>query len=407
MATIEKTTVRTPDSTLGSPDLCHGLPITDAPSAELGWSKTYTLLNSSPNLLEFKGDARIGVTLDFGICGPSWATYLNAEGTYDSSNVSLTISDEDTRAGLFAGAQITINFDLDFQYYHLSLPHCHVDAIHCHTDALHCNWHLHCHGGGTHCSGGTPHCSKIGDWRHLVKSSFGIPIDLVRLILSAIKAGLDKDNKYKDIIEATMDRYPKLGGLSMVARKHNGLKDASGDLKLDPNYPIQVNILDYLTAGVFDKLHEVDEKLKSWGGGVRVGPELVVALPTEIKLTKIRTDGNEYSPLSWNGATVSGPRAGGASTPSGTLDFEYEVSSTLDFKIGFFGGVRAFKVISISKRFDIDISKVLGIQIPTGTQKQTVSGTVGTVATRDESNQNDSQRTPYEVIFEDPKECHA
>lgn len=344
----------TPGSTSKSLDVCAGSFILDPKI--LGPFQTGKIwdLTIFDTEIEAAGISQLSAECDtelkIGMCGPSFAAYLELDlpsVTSDSSGPLKTIAlrfngSAGYKAGFFLGISLSVSMSITLSTWQITLPECSVSPVHCHTEGVHCHthgWHTHCDGPTTTCDGGDVHCSGgSARFAKVLGIDFETTIDLIAVMAKAL-----------NLTSIT-------GNIDISSQAQFDLGDAtqSGAAKLKATFLCQIDMVEDIP-----ELRAADQLLKDMGGSLSMGPEFSITLETKITLTSFGVDGTQYDSLKW-GTDSTGPYVAGTvntSKKNGDTGFEFGFGyqTSLLFSAGVFATVKAFKILSIEGRFDIPV----------------------------------------------------
>ena len=351
---MSKISLSTPGSTAQSLDICAGSFILDPKILgpfQTGKVWDMTIFDTS---IEAAGishlDAECDTELKIGMCGPSFAAYLELtlpSVTTDSSGALKTIAlrfngAAGYKAGFFLGISLSVGMSITLSTWQITLPECSVSPVHCHTEGVHCHthgWHTHCDGPSTTCDGGDVHCSGgSARFAKVLGIDFEVTIDLIAVMAKAL-----------NLTSIT-------GNIDISSQAQFDLADAAqaGAAKLKATFLCQIDMVQDIP-----ELKAADQLLKDMGGSLAMGPEFSITLQTTITLTSFGIDGNNYSALKW-GTDATGPYIAGTLDTSKKnndvgFEFGFGYQTSLIFSAGVFATVKAFKILSIEGRFDIPV----------------------------------------------------
>jgi len=397
---MSKIVLGTPGSTSTSLDVCQGSFIMDPKVLgpfQTGFSFQMTLFDTEIEAAGIsKMTAECDTELEIGMCGPSFAAYLQLElpaVTTDSTGPLKTMAlhfdgTAGYKAGFFLGVTLSVGMSITLSTWEITLPECSVSPVHCHTEGVHCShhhWHYHCDGPSTTCEGGDVHCTSGGArFAKVLAIEFDAVIDLIALMAEALNL--------KSIT----------GSIDISSGAQVDLAAAAKGTKLKATFLCQIDMVKDVP-----ELRAANEALKEMGGSLSMGPEFSITLQTTISLASFAVDGNRYNQLTW-GSDAAGSLVQGTLDPAKQnsdtgfeLAFRYDTS--LIFSAGVFATVKAFKVLSIEGQFAIP---VFSIGTDPGTLGISTSGRIssgqGADSSRAEGRCPGLLQLP-EVIFHSPQ----
>lgn len=367
-------------------DICKGV-------ALMPWAGTIragTTLSSRPEkpivrikpktilLWRFSGQA--GYQLFAGVCGPAYAASFTVDGETNGRDVTLSVTDDQAAAGLFAGVKVV--FPGEFRIDSGSVTY---------------SWR---HGFGV-------------KWRKALQKKFNPSVDLLALAIKLIEKLMEdnsdtsKTQKGEEIEGETEEskkarekddsKEPEIVSLpswGMYDEKSGQFAKNKGVVTPEPTYTITVNLVPLVP-----QLLAVDKALKTVWGGFSLGPKLKLIMPVNISFGQVYLDEAEVRNLEFKDGKLSGETdAPVAAVNTLRVDVQHNPQFTL--------GASFYMSISVCKLFSYDpetetlrLDQLLGVEVSLGTYCSAFTNAVGEM----EANANppgSCSAAPVEVVLE-------
>lgn len=363
MPTILPTRVSTP-TVDGYITVCKGFNLfADGRAIDLAAEWNHTLGDVEPVVALFKVHIQIGFGVYAGICGPAYAADITLGGSSNGSTIKLAASKSEVLAGFEMG--FGLRFILVFDVWQM------VFEGHWVSD------------------GWSSHLEVEQSWAVVGRYGFDMTFDLLMILVRFLLTRGESP-----IIAPA--RFPSGAGLAMIDSDVSGLQ-TGGRATVEPKFTVLINVLDYLANGraLIDALAKV-------GATIQAGPTITLSVPTTVDLTKVATDGVEYTTTTASGevdGTASGVSTAGPTTLRLTL--RHSSSIALSFGLGY--------TCSISKIFStgantpsIDLLGLLGITPRFGPFDHTIEAAYGAAAPPARAPQP-AARCCYQVVLDKPE----
>jgi len=341
MATIPTTTLGTSDPV----DLCKGFAL----FPQLGVVRAGVSINRasknlfrvSPRILMWKLNANAQYSLDMGVCGPSYAFKVDAQGSTEGNSITLQLSNDQIQAGLIVG--MTFGIQANIKVQQLSIQW------------VWDGWHSHIR----------------STWDTAINLAPNLTFDLINIILSVLLY-IDGKSENPDT------NFQRLGNYFPSTLASYGFFDAEsnqiasqGSFSAEPAITLPINL-----ALFIPELKAINEALAALWGGLAIGPQIGISIPTTVKIDSISVDGQNYPNLQFSNGVVSG--TGGTATDN-PQNLSFVMKHTPFFEIQFGGFVQfsILKFVNIGLTESVDVLNLLGIKVPLGTYANTVTSKIG------------------------------
>jgi hypothetical protein len=359
-------------------DLCRGFAL----FPDLGVARAGITVNGSiteifnlaeTTIIAFRASFNLSGGLFIGMCGPSYAIALFAEGQYTASQLSLAVTGDDTQAGFLFGFNVSAKFTARAQVINLRWF----------TDG----WN-----------------SRIqSEWIDAFDRTFDFKLDVVELVIRLLLNKLAKDNRASvsyNLLKAA-DVLPLLGSYSIFGQSVDAIGSGRGRITVRPRVNLPINIAPLLKK--IPKVGAVIKVLKKAGFTFSFGPLFTLTIPVTIRVVGFGVDDATYQTnLTWDNAGNVVARYTSGNVPAAAQEIDMGLSNAIDSRFGFhlgvFANLKFLKVFNIGATYSIDIGPFLNIVPDFDSHLNTLTSTVG--VTNPFQARIPSEEEDVEVAFE-------
>jgi hypothetical protein len=330
---IAKTKLATSDPL----DLCKGFALFPDGSVRAGTSSgkgSGTVLSKHKKILAWRGSFFQGYDCLAGICGPSYATRLELEGSARQRSLQAKVEGDAMQAGFFLG--LTFELPIRGEVQEWKPDH----------------WY-------------TP---TKGHWHDMGGFSVRPRVDLLGLVIfvlqKAVQGGTLKkvDNLVPGLI----------GSWGFVGSAPGGYASGGGSLSAKPVLNLPVNILPYLPD-----VGEVDEGLKAVGARLSTGPNFGFKVPVTVRLESVDLDGVAFRNLAWGAGGFTATSEADAPADPQTMKVGLDHTPHLSLLLGWQGSVSLCKLFRLSGSVNLDLLGILNLDVKLGTFGNHLQSRVG------------------------------
>ena len=300
MTTIKKTRIGTSDI---EGDICtNGLALFPAigtlrAGISMGQKPKLKLLSAKPSVWVASLSFSVSNTVKTGVCGPGYGVAFDLDGEAGDTEGKFTVSNDWAAAGFFIGHAIEPSLDINLRAF----------------------------------------------GKEIVKMKIGKEIDLIAILIAAIKQFLAKSTQDGKVADKP-NKEEKDGitvGLWGMYDQGAGDLGKKGELVVRPSYDFPMDI-----ASKLGWMGALLKALRKVGAKLTFGPGLSTMIPVTVKLEDVQYGDTRYTPLSFQGGTYKG-------TAQAADARAQKVSTGISHAPGFDIGLYLFVSLKVGKWFKV------------------------------------------------------
>ena len=321
------------------------------------------LFNKSKKVAAWKLVFRSQAGMEFGLCGPAYATLFDVSGSTTGNQLDLTVANNASEAGMVCALGVNASISLELFEYRVKFKK-----------------------------------GKLkGKWSNALRANLNFSIDALSIIIGLIRSYFSSGD---DGAENADDDFGDITGFKFRART-GGNFGGSGTIFMRPAYTQLFDL-----SNLYPGLKSFKDTLKKAGGGFSFGPLFGFAIPVVVEPTSIvlKQGGSEaeYTKLSGNSSlAINGVIKGQTSdTPLAapeTIKVTLKHTPGFDLITGFGMNLSLFKVFSFGISIEISLGDLLGFSVTLDSKFNSLSNDIG--SRQVSAREADSE---IRVVFEPP-----